>query len=49
MNTDGMSHRHFAETNKEFQAACAKAGVQPSRRQAAKWRRKEGSAYNRGR
>jgi hypothetical protein len=41
--------RNIAEHDPLFKAACAKAGVQPTKRQAAKWRRGEGSAFaNRG-
>ena len=39
----------FAKTNQEFQDACSKVDVKPTRRQASKWRRKLGKAYNEGR
>lgn len=35
----------FALTNQQFRAACEKAGVEPTRRQASKYRRKTGKAY----
>ena len=42
---DWTTHAEFAKTNKDFQTACERAGVQPTKRQAAKFRRKEGRAY----
>lgn len=41
----GMSHRDYAETNQHFRACCEAGNVQPTKRQAAKFRRGEGSAY----
>jgi hypothetical protein len=32
-----------------FRAACSKAGIEPTRRQVCKWRRKTGKAYQEGR
>lgn len=43
---NGITNRLFAKTDARFQEACIRAGVQPTKRQAAKFRRKEGSAYN---
>ena len=39
-------NREFAKTDEQFKAACEKAGVQPTPRQASKYRRKMGRAYN---
>ena len=41
METNGQ----FAQSNKEFQEACKRAGIQPTRRQASKWRCKDGLAW----
>jgi hypothetical protein len=35
----------FAETNREFRAACDLAGVAPTRRQASRFKQKRGQAY----
>lgn len=35
----------FVHRNPEFKAACEKAGIPATSRQAGKWRRKEGLAY----
>lgn len=40
INHDGQSNREFAAQNKTFQEACVEAGVEPTKRQAAKYRRK---------
>jgi hypothetical protein len=40
-----ITHQEFARTNAEFQVACENAGVKPTRRQASKWRRKFGKAW----
>ena len=53
----GAGHKHkydqsnekFAKENMEFQSACDKAGVKPTRRQASKWRNKKGLAHTKGR
>ena len=42
---DRQTNREFASENTGFQRACGLAGVLPTKRQAAKFRRKEGSAY----
>lgn len=41
----GVTNDVFAATNEEFRAACSKAGVQATARQAGKYRRKVGQAY----
>lgn len=35
----------FSETNEEFISACAEAGVEPTQRQASKYRNKKGKAF----
>jgi hypothetical protein len=40
------TNREFAEKNGSFREACTKAGISPSVRQASKYRRKMGKAYN---
>lgn len=40
-----QTNKQFMETNEIFQAACAKAEVKPSKRQAGKFRRKCGKAF----
>lgn len=47
--TKQMTNKEFAKTNQQFISACQKAGVEPTKRQAAKWRRKTGIAYKEGR
>jgi len=44
-----VDNRAFAETDKQFQRSCEKAGVSPTKRQASKYRRKVGLAYREGR
>lgn len=41
-----MNNRDFASSVKKFRSACDRAGVSPTKRQAAKWRRKKGAAYS---
>lgn len=41
----GVTNDVFAATNDEFKAACEKAGVPATARQAGKFRRKAGRAY----
>lgn len=43
----GLTNEVFAATNPEFREACEKAGIQPTGRQAGKFRRKVGKAYKR--
>ncbi len=42
----GSEAKDIAANDKTFQAACAAASVKPTKRQASKWRRKMGAAYN---
>ena len=42
----GQSNADFAKSDVAFQEACNDAGVQPTARQASKYRRKDGAAYN---
>lgn len=44
-----MFNRDFAKTNKEFQEACERAQVKPTKRQASRWHQKRGQAYTQGR
>lgn len=39
-----MTNKEFADGNKDFQDACAKADIKPTAKQASKWRRKFGLA-----
>ncbi len=43
------SNREFAKTNVKFLEACGKAQVDPTKRQASKYRRKIGRAWKGGR
>lgn len=40
-----MTNRKFASQHQQFLAACTKAGVKPTKRQASKFKRGFGSAY----
>lgn len=40
-----ITNREFALHNKAFQKACEKASTPPTKRQASKFRRKQGLAY----
>jgi len=44
-----VTNQEFAKTNSKFKAACEAAGIEPTQRQASKWRRKVGLAYTTGR
>ena len=44
-----ITNTEFAKTNKEFKLACSRAGVEPTPRQASKFRRKRGLAYTKRR
>lgn len=44
----GVSNHQFAKDNGKFRAACEAAGVEPTPRQASKWRRGMGSARKGG-
>lgn len=45
VNRPEMDNRTFAGTNQQFKDACSAAGVQPTKRQASKFRRKLGAAF----
>lgn len=40
-----MTNRQFAEQDKQFRGACSEAHVAPTKRQASKFRRREGVAF----
>ena len=40
-----ISNKEFAAQDKKFQAACKAAGVEPTARQASKYRNNQGLAY----
>lgn len=40
-----VTNTEFAAQNDSFKAACEKAGIPATKRQASKWRRKFGTAY----
>ena len=44
-----MFNFEFSKTDVHFQRACEAVGIPATRRQAGKWRRQTGSAYNHGR
>ena len=39
-----VTNEQFAKTDEHFQTACEKAGVEPTSRQASKWRNGKGIA-----
>lgn len=41
--------KYFNEQQPAFLAACEKAGLKPTRRQASKWLMKKGKAFKEGR
>jgi hypothetical protein len=43
------SNKNFAENDKKFRSACTKANINPTARQASKYRNKKGIAYKTGR
>lgn len=45
VKTDAITNKHFAEKNEEFRAACVEAKIDPTTRQASKWRLKKGKAF----
>ena len=47
--TQRVPNRTYAENDKAFIAACKRANVNPTKRQASKYRRKIGLAYREGR
>ena len=40
-----VTNKQFAQTDQKFIEACKHAGIPPTKRQASKWRRKQGLAY----
>ena len=42
-----MTNREFAAQDEPFNKACEQANLQPTKRQASKWRSKKGKAYAR--
>lgn len=40
-----MSNKEFSVKIKVFQTSCEKAKIKPTKRQASKWRRKTGKAF----
>lgn len=40
-----MNNSTFAKTVKSFISACIQANIEPTKRQASKWRNKKGLAY----
>jgi hypothetical protein len=40
-----MTNQEFALSDKAFREACERAGIPPTRRQASKWRLKDGRAW----
>lgn len=44
-----MTNKEFAAQDQKFRAACVAAGVEPTARQASKYRNKQGLAYQSGR
>ena len=43
---NGVTNKEFAKENKEFRKVCKTAEVEPTTRQASKFRNKTGRAYN---
>ena len=43
-----MTNKQFAAQGKKFRAACERVGVNPTARQASKYRNKQGLAYQSG-
>ena len=43
--SDKMTNREFAKQDQTFKMCCEKAGVDPTVRQASKFRAKKGAAY----
>lgn len=40
-----MTNAEFAQSDPEFRAACERAGVEPNKRRAAKWKLRRGYVY----
>ena len=45
MSENQEFNREFAKSNSQFKAACEKAGIPATQRQASRYRRKMGKAY----
>ncbi|KKK52749.1 hypothetical protein LCGC14_3101750, partial [marine sediment metagenome] len=43
-----MTNREFAKAKEDFKKACEVVEIQPTVRQASKWRRKKGKAWKHG-
>ena len=41
-----VTNAEFTKEDKVFLGSCQKVGIEPSRRQASKYRNKKGQAYN---
>jgi hypothetical protein len=46
---EGKVLKYFNEQQPTFLAACEKAGLKPTRRQASKWLMRKGKAFKEGR
>ena len=44
-----MTNKEFAAKNEEFRAACKRVGIDPTSRQAARWKNRKGLAWKEGR
>jgi len=44
-----LVNKEFAQQDQAFIAACEKVGIQPTKRQASKWRAHKGLAWKMGR
>ena len=40
-----QTNKEFAQENKDFRDACQRAGIEATKRQASRFRRKKGKAY----
>jgi hypothetical protein len=40
-----MTHKESAQKDSQFHLACEKAGIEPTKRQASKYRNQKGKAY----
>jgi len=43
---NGVTNREFAKDDVSFNTCCERAGLEPTKRQASKWRRGKGKAYS---
>jgi hypothetical protein len=46
MPENWVTHKEFVKTDDKFRKACENAGVEPTARQASKFRSGRGAAYN---